>query len=157
MPTHKLLMVIRGSRSRLNPPTARGFTVGSGFGTTYGINFHVEAHDGNGTLVASFDNTLLAGAYGSMPMTYSTTPAANPITVLVTGYNAIDGTETIFSGSGNDPCLPEPVDPVVLTDQPLCDDGRINSGDCAGPVALYCDDTLLNVYGIDPETGDGWL
>jgi len=39
----------------------------------------------------------------------------------------------------------------------LVDDGRINPESCAGPVALYCDDTGLEVWNIDPETGEGSL
>jgi len=47
--------------------------------------------------------------------------------------------------------------PPVAVGVCLIDDGRINAESCAGPVALYCDDTGLEVWNIDPDTGEGSL
>ena len=143
---------------------ALSFSVTANFNDTPGFDrLRIEVTDGNGNLIAQSNQSLPIGPNVATIGVSMASVTARPLTARLWDTNAS------FTKIGA-PRAVAVVDPaatyvlcaslpyVVPVGGSTCAaDGRINSEDCAGPVALYCDGDELQVYNIDPDTGIGWL
>lgn len=118
--------------------------------------YDITITDGTGTVIWTLQ--ALGSVGSSQPFTgpfvpYNLPPQANPITLVLTSLagNGLPS-KVILYITGECGGLP----PFGCSIQ----DGRINNlpgKDCAAPVAIYCSEDGIDVYLVNPDTGEGTL
>src|SRR5689334_13409872 len=141
---------------------ATGDTIDTGGGFDM---YRIEVTDGNGNLIAQTSSVIPLGVSSPSVNVSMSSATALPLTARLWDLDALSNkigppkwVQVVDPSTTYVVCASLPyVTPVTGGNSACAVDGRINSDDCAGPVALYCDGDELQVYDIDPETGIGAL
>lgn len=102
----------------------------------------------NGEQVGSAGIPLSEGAHTVTVNFDRTYPDGTSITMLIVIEE--EGSEEIFTA----PCNGDDLDVFIPC---LVGDGRLNALHCGAPISVYCEGEGIDVYAIDPESGDGRL